>query len=202
MVAQPSRSIALNDQVAAADHPGCVRRRSQISHWSSTGQLSRWVDLSPWHQDEPALVGVRMGQLEIILITLAGAHHDEVDVERTGGPALGDPAAAERVLDGERALQQGPRLQSRLGHHDGVEELRTVLRTADWFGLIDRRDIDHDDVRGIAERVDRSLQVAQAVTEIGAEGVDDLAQRSHAAEGVGIDRVGIRAAHLTYSLST
>src|SRR5215207_2484827 len=134
MVAQPSRSIALNDQVAAADHPGCVRRRSQISHWSSTGQLSGGVDLSPWHQDEPALVGVRMGQLEIILITLAGA--------------------------------------------------------------------DHDDVRGIAERVDRSLQVTQAVTEIGAEGVDDLAQRFHAAKGVGIDRVGIRAAHLTYSLST
>src|SRR6185503_14994982 len=71
---------------------------------------------------------------------------------------------------------------------------------ADRFGLVDRGDVDHDDVRGVADRVDRALQVAEPITEIRTDRVDDLAQRLHPTEGVGVDRVGIGAGHIVLLL--
>src|SRR4029453_17879549 len=115
-------------------------------------------------------------------------------------PAVPVASAAIGIFDRKGALYQSSRLQSGFGDHDDVEELGAVRRPPEWLGLIHRGDINHDDIRRVAQGVYGALHVAEPITEVRAYGVDDLTERFHTAQGVGINGMRIGATHVVLLL--
>src|SRR4029453_14131257 len=125
-----------------------------------------------------------MRQLEIFLVNDGGPNHDQIDVEGTRPPPLAVTCPPERLLDPKRSLHQSPRLERGFSDHHDIEKLRTIGRSSDRRGLVYRRNIHNDDIRSIAYGVDRTLHVSEAIPEVGADGIDNLPQGLHAAQGV------------------
>src|SRR5687768_15932023 len=141
-----------------------------------------------------------MWQLQVLLIDYSIPDHDQIHVESTRSPPVAAADTTVGILDRKCPLHQGSRLERGLCDHHDVEELRTVRRTPDGPGLVYRRNIHHDHVGGIAQGVDGTLYVAKPIPQIRADGVDDLAQRFHAAQGVRVDGMRIRTAHVVLLL--
>src|SRR4029453_14379797 len=141
-----------------------------------------------------------MRQSQILLINDGIPDHDQIHIQGTRPPASAVASPAKGVLGGECPLHQGCWLECGFGDHHDIEKQRTLRWATYRLGLVHRRDIHHNHIGSVSESIDGTLYVAESLAKIRTDGVDDLAQRFHTAQGVCVNGMRIGTTHVVLLL--
>jgi len=119
-------------------------------------------------EHEAPLVHARMGNDQRVLVDAAVGKEQQVEVEcpRFAASSAANPTLL--GLDLQQALQQGPRLQSRLDLHGRVQ-IGALGRRPHRVGLVDPRHLEPFNPAGGAKCPERAPQVSLPVTQVRAE---------------------------------
>ena len=119
-------------------------------------------------EHEAPLVHARMRNDQRVLVDAAVGKEQQVEVERPRLAALSAPDPTLLGLDLQQALQQGPRLQSRLDLRDHIQ-VGALGERPHRVGLVDSRHLEPLNPARCAERLERAPQVGLPVAQVRAE---------------------------------